>query len=174
MGAIEMPARALKSGLLLIVASGLLSGCTAGANYARPIMPTPPDYRFVQPPSQAQTLADAPWFQVFDDPALQGLIRDAIANNLDLRIAVARVEEARARAGISRSYLYPQVDGVAGYGVRQASTTDENDDTTHQNGACGFRLSWEIDLFGRIRRGPKRPSHSRWRPSRAGAASWSR
>ena len=153
MGATEMPARTLQSGLLLIVASSLFAGCLAGANYSRPIMPTPPDYRFIQPPSQAQTLADAPWFQVFDDPALQGLIREAITNNLDLRIAVARVEEARARAGIAKSYLYPQINGVAGYGVRQATTTDQNDDTTHQNAAYGFNLSWEIDLFGRIRRG---------------------
>ena len=50
---------------------------------------------------------------MFDDPALQDLIKTAIANNLDLRAAVARVEEMRARAGIAKSFLYPQVDGVA-------------------------------------------------------------
>ena len=94
-----------------------------------------------------------PWFQVFDDPALQALIREAIANNLDLRVALAHVEEARARAGIAKSYLYPQVDGTAAYGVRGASTTEENNDTTHQSGVYGFQLSWEIDLFGRLRRG---------------------
>jgi multidrug efflux system outer membrane protein len=90
---------------------------------------------------------------VFDDPVLQALIRDAIANNLDLRVAVARVEEARARAGIAKSFLYPEVNGTAAYGVRGASTTDENNDTTHQSGVYGFRLSWELDLFGRLRRG---------------------
>ena len=127
-------------------------GCVVGPNYTRPQMPSPPQYRFAEGPSQAQTLADAPWFQIFDDTTLQGLIRDAIANNLDLRIAVARVEAARAQAGISKSFLYPQVDGVAGYGVRAASTTEESDDTTHQSGVYGFRLSWELDLFGRIRR----------------------
>ncbi len=116
-------------------------------------LPTPPEYRFVQAPAQAQSLADAPWFQIFDDPALQALIREAIANNLDLRVALAHVEEARARAGIAKSYLYPQVDGSAAYGVRGASTTEENNDTTHQSGVYGFHLSWEIDLFGRLRRG---------------------
>ena len=78
-----------------------------------------------QGPAQAESLADMPWLRVFDDPALQALIREAIANNLDLRVAVARVEEARARAGIAKSYLYPQVDGVASYGVRQASNACE-------------------------------------------------
>ena len=80
-------------------------------------MPTPPQYRFVEGAAQAQSLADAPWLQVFDDPTLQALIREALANNLDLRVAVARVEEARARAGIAKSFLYPQVDGAASYGV---------------------------------------------------------
>jgi multidrug efflux system outer membrane protein len=135
------------------VVSSLFTGCApVGPNYARPQMPVPPQYRFSEAASQAQTLADAPWFQIFDDPTLQGLVRDAIANNLDLRVAVARVEEARARAGIAKSFLYPQVDGVAGYGVRGASNTEEGDDTTHQSGIYGFRLSWELDLFGRIRR----------------------
>jgi multidrug efflux system outer membrane protein len=149
-----MPRPVALSGLVFAVCvSLLLSGCApVGPNYARPQLPTPPQYRFVEGTAQAQTLADAPWFQVFDDPTLQALIRDAIANNLDLRIAVARVEEMRARAGIAKSFLYPQVDGVASYNVRQASTTQENKDTTHQSGVYGFRLSWELDLFGRIRR----------------------
>ena len=140
--------------VLLAVASSLAAGCAAvGPNYSRPQLPNPPQYRFVEG-EQAQSLADMPWFQVFDDPALQALIREAIANNLDLRVAVARVEEARARAGIPKSFLYPQVDGVASYGVRQASNTSAtgNEDTTHQSGNYGFQLSWELDLFGRIRR----------------------
>ena len=146
--------RIAQSGSLAIALSGLLAGCAAvGPNYDRPKLPTPPQYRFVEGPSQAQSLADAPWFQVFDDPALQQLIRDAIANNLDLRVAVAHVEEARARAGIAKSYLYPEVNGTAAYGVRGASSTDEPDDNPHQSGVYGFHLSWELDLFGRLRRG---------------------
>src|SRR4051812_17315481 len=137
-----------------MAASVGLAGCAAvGPNYQRPALPTPPAYRFVEAPVQAQALADMAWFQVFEDPALQALVRDAIASNLDLRVAVAHVEEARARAGIARSYLYPQVDATASYGVRGASTTEQNDDTTHPSGTFGFQLSWELDLFGRLRRG---------------------
>jgi multidrug efflux system outer membrane protein len=134
----------------------LLVGCAAvGPNYSRPQMPSPAQYRFIEGAAQAASLADVPWFQVFDDPALQSLIREAIGSNLDLKAAAARVEEARARAGIAKSFLYPQVDGVASYAVRQASNAkDENgsDDTTHQSGVYGFQLSWELDLFGRLRR----------------------
>ena len=149
-----MQIRPALSVLSAIAASAALAGCAAvGPNYERPRLPTPPAYRFVEAPAQAQSFADMAWFQVFDDPALQALIREAIANNLDLRVALAHVEEARARAGIAKSYLYPQVDGTASYGVRGASSTEESNDTTHQSGVYGFQLSWEIDLFGRLRRG---------------------
>jgi len=148
-----MRTRIARSGILAAFASVALTGCTVGPNYARPALPTPPQYRFDEATAQAQSLADAPWFQVFDDPALQALIRNAVANNLDLRVALAHVQEARAQAGIAKSYLYPEVNGTAVYGVRGATTTTENDDTTHQSGSYGFRLSWEIDLFGRLRRG---------------------
>ena len=148
-----MRTRIARSGILAAFASVALTGCTVGPNYARPALPTPPQYRFDEATAQAQSLADAPWFQVFDDPALQALIRNAVANNLDLRVALAHVQEARAQAGIAKSYLYPEVNGTAVYGVRGATTTTENDDTTHQSGSYGFRLSWEIDLYGRLRRG---------------------
>jgi len=120
-----MPTHSARSALFALAASVTLAGCAVGPNYERPKLPTPPEYRFVAAPAQAQSLADAPWFQVFDDPALQALIRDAIANNLDMRVALAHVEEARARAGIAKSYLYPQVDGTAAYGLRGASTTQK-------------------------------------------------
>src|SRR5262245_13132505 len=131
-----------------VVSSFLLSQLIAcapvGANYQRPQMPTPPTYRFAEG-AAAESMADAPWFQVFDDPALQALIRDAIANNLDLRVAVARVEEARARAGIAKSFLYPTVDVAGGYSFRQISSDDDDNtrdiDTTSNSSNLGFQLS---------------------------------
>jgi len=158
MGRMGPPSRLAFTAAVLSLSVG---ACAAvGPNYNRPQVPVPAEYRFVDG-AQAQSLADTPWWQVFDDPALQALIREALGNNLDLRVAAARVEEARARAGIAKSYLYPQVDGVASYSVRQASTTNQDntqtsqnagDDTTHQSAIYGFQLSWEIDLFGRLRR----------------------
>ena len=103
-GGTEMPTRAVSPVLFAVAASGRAGRMRRRPELRRPKLPTPPEYRFVEAPAQAQSLADAPWFQVFDDPALQALIRDAIANNLDLRVALAHVEEARARAGIAKSY----------------------------------------------------------------------
>jgi outer membrane protein, multidrug efflux system len=141
-------------GLSTAAVSLLFAACAVGPNYERPQLPSPPQYRFVEGAAQAQTLADSPWWQVFDDPTLQMLVREALSNNLDLQMAVARVEEARARAGIAKSFLYPQVDGVVNYGARQAAQLQQQngEDTTQQSVTYGFQLSWEIDLFGRLRR----------------------
>ena len=135
-----------------------LGGCAVGPNYSRPPVSNPQQFRFAEAVTQAQSLADLPWWQVFDDPTLQALIREAVAGNLDLRAAVARVEEARARAGIAKSFFYPQIDAAANYNIRQASDTSHCGtqqncgDTTNQSVNYGFQLSWELDLFGRIRR----------------------
>ena len=139
----------------LVALASVSAGCLVGPNYKRPELTSPQQFRFVEG-AQAESLADVPWFEVFDDPALQDLIKNAIANNLDLRAAVARVEEMRARAGIAKSFLYPQVDGAASYRARAATSAEsdgvDDEDTFHQNTNYGFQLGWEIDLFGKLRR----------------------
>src|SRR5215510_15852146 len=110
---IDMPRRPLArlvAALLLLT----IAGCRpVGPNYRRPVVATPPTFRFAES-QQAASFADLPWWQVFEDPVLQALIRDAIANNLDLRAAAARVERFRGEARVAKSYLYPQVNGAAG------------------------------------------------------------
>src|SRR5262249_15668310 len=129
---------------------GVAACAPVGPNYARPAVTVPAQYRFVTDPTQATSLADLPWGQVFDDPALQGLIRDAIANNPDLQAAVARLELARVAAGVAASFLYPQIDATGAHTVRQSIGGDDTD--VKQGGLYGFQLSWELDLFGRLRR----------------------
>ncbi len=137
-----------RTGALLVAAAA--AGCApVGPNYVRPDLAPPAQYRFASE-AQAESLADAPWWRVFPDPVLQGLVREAIANTLDIQVAVARVEQARAQAGIAKSFLYPQVDGAASHTVQQNIT--KSDDDAQQGGTYGFQLSWELDLFGRIRR----------------------
>ena len=135
----------------------LLPGCAVGPNYHRPEVPAPPNHRGVEGTAVAESLADVPWWQVFDDPVLQRLISASIAFNYDLRAASARVVEARARAGVAKSFLFPQIGFAAGYTGQQVSRNSDPaqagaDDKTFQNFNLGFNLSWEIDLFGRIRR----------------------
>jgi multidrug efflux system outer membrane protein len=142
----------LRALALALSASTVLAGCTAGQNYERPEMPAPDQFRFVDGQAAAQSLADAPWFEVFRDQELQGLIKEALANNLDLKVALARVEEARARAGIAKSYFYPQVDAQLSVTVRGASSDNPETEKVTENANYGFGLSWEIDLFGKLRR----------------------
>jgi multidrug efflux system outer membrane protein len=137
--------------------AALLPACAVGPNYARPQVPAPPAHRYFEGEAQAQSIADATWWEVVKDPQLQALVREAIANNLDLRTATARVAEARAQYGIARSFLFPEVSVAAGYSARQVSRNSEPpqgtaDAKTHQSWNAGFPISWEIDLFGRIRR----------------------
>jgi multidrug efflux system outer membrane protein len=143
--------------LAAALAIAFVSGCAVGPAYHRPQMPTPPSHRFFEGEAQAQSIADIPWWEVIKDPVLQKLVREAIANNLDLRTATARVVEARAQYGIARSFLFPQVNAAAGYDAQQVSRLSEPPQgtaakKTYQNWNAGFALSWEIDLFGRIRR----------------------
>jgi multidrug efflux system outer membrane protein len=142
-----------------VLAAVTLTGCTVGPDYKRPVMNAPLQHRFVEGPAQAESLADVPWMKVFSDLALQDLIHEAVLNNLDLRIAAARVDEARARAGIAKSFLYPTVDGVFGFTANQGSRNaeppqaNEGESRHFQNWSLGAQLSWELDFFGRLRRG---------------------
>jgi outer membrane protein TolC len=78
----------------------LLTGCTLGPDYLRPTMLIPDNYRGVVDAPAAESIADLPWWELFRDPVLQELTREALQNNFDLRIAVARVEQARAQISI--------------------------------------------------------------------------
>jgi multidrug efflux system outer membrane protein len=145
-----MERRVVFPAVAVALLTSFAAGCApVGPNYKRPDLPKPPQYRFVET-SQAESLADVPWWQVFDDPTLQALIREAIANNLDVRAAAARVERLRAEAGIARSFLYPQIDATTGYTVQQNSGTAGG--SVQHSGLYGFQLAWEVDVFGRIRR----------------------
>ena len=135
----------------------LVSGCLLGPDYSRPPVVVPDNYRFAVAPATAESIADLPWFDVFRDPVLQQLVREALQNNYDLRIAAARVEEARAQIGVVRSFLYPQINFNAVGGAQQVSRVTDPPESfganrSFQNLFLGFGLAWELDVFGRIRR----------------------
>ena len=135
----------------------LLTGCTLGPDYLRPKILIPDNHRGVLETPRAESLADIPWWELFKDPVLQGLTREALINNYDLRTAAARVEEARAQIGITRSFLYPQVNVSGGGSAEQVSRRSEppqsiGSNRTYQNWLLSFGMAWELDVFGRIRR----------------------
>lgn len=139
-----------------------LCGCTVGPNYQRPKIATPAQFRAPEPlpAQQAASIADLKWFEIFKDDQLQALIRTALVQNYDLRLAAARVEEARASLGITRSDQFPQFGASGGVDLNRFS----RDGATplppillpSQNRNFGFAslnlLSFEVDLWGKLRR----------------------
>ena len=103
-----------------------------GPDYLRPKVLIPNDYRGALEPAKAESLADIPWWELFKDPVLQELTREALINNYDLQTAAARVEEARAQIGVARSFLYPQLNLNGGGSVQQVSRVSEPPATRHQ------------------------------------------
>jgi multidrug efflux system outer membrane protein len=139
----------------IVIAAALLGGCAIGPDYTRPVVAEPATFRG-QAIAEASSLADAPWWQVFQDPALRDLIQQALRNNYDVQIAAARVQEARAFLTVSRSDYFPSLDynisggrgdataGLLGPGPQAPKTTN--------NYSASMAMSWELDIWGRIRR----------------------
>ncbi|MEP7328285.1 MAG: efflux transporter outer membrane subunit [Betaproteobacteria bacterium] len=134
----------------------LVSGCMVGPDYQRPAVDTPA--AFVYAPKDAADTANTMWWKQFNDPVLDSLIVEALAHNLNIKVAAANVEQAAGVLTQSRSALFPQA-GYDGTGGR-ARTGDTgvnpeiarlipNPQTSYQ---ALLSASWEIDLWGRIRR----------------------
>ncbi|MGH7390223.1 MAG: efflux transporter outer membrane subunit [Candidatus Rokuibacteriota bacterium] len=139
----------------LLAAALLLAGCTVGPDYRRPEMPVPSDFRGRAPdaPVSATSIGDLAWWQIFQDEALQGLIRTALAENYDLRVAAARVLDARAQVTVARSFQFPDVSGTASAPYARITGDRAPLQQEEQFSPLGtLDLFWEIDLWGRLRR----------------------
>jgi len=124
----------------------LFAGCTVGPKYVRPAVQPPANF-YAEQQATAASAADMAWWDLFKDPVLQDLIREALKNNYDLQLALARVEQERALVVVSRSQYYPQVGYGASISGQQAPTTPN-----HTYYSYSFNALWELDLFGRIRK----------------------
>ena len=133
----------------------LLVSCAVGPNYKRPNVPSPPAFRGGPGATQQASFADLPWWEIFHDETLTALIKESLANNNDLAVAVARVEQANEVAAQARSQYFPTLgySTLLTYGHNQFIYSPINP----PSGAQGFllaiaRSTWEADLWGRIRR----------------------
>jgi outer membrane protein, multidrug efflux system len=145
----------MRSAYVANLASVLLAGCAVGPNYHRPTVVVPA--AFLYEPAQAAAAANVDWWTQFNDPVLDQLIRDGLANNKSIKIAAANVEQASAIVTSTRAPLFPQVNyqAEAGrYKFSQHSTTalpgDISNPTNFYQVLGG--ASWELDLWGRVRR----------------------
>jgi multidrug efflux system outer membrane protein len=141
--------------LALVAAAVCVSGCMVGPDYRRPAVDAPAS--FAGMPADAAAAADTEWWKQFGDPLLDRLIAEALAGNKDLRIAAARVEQAAGVLVQARSPLFPQINYQAGagrYRFSEQSTTATplglSNPTDYGTVLAG--ASWELDLWGRIRR----------------------
>jgi NodT family efflux transporter outer membrane factor (OMF) lipoprotein len=140
----------------------LCAGCTVGPNYKRPDVAVPASFRAPEPitSTQGDSLANLKWFDVFKDEQLDSLIRTALEHNFDLRVAMARVEEARAGLGIVRSNQFPNFGAQGGVDItrlsRDGATPLPAAFLPQQNRNFGNAslnlLSYEIDIWGKLRR----------------------
>jgi len=132
--------------LAALILLGALAACTMGPDYVRPPVPEPQDYREDFP--RDESVANLPWWEIFEDTVLVDLIDTCLVNNRDLRIAVGRIGVARAQLGIVRSDLFPRLD-YFGDGGATGNTEEEG---TSWDAVLGLNAKYQIDLWGRIRR----------------------
>jgi len=124
-----------------------LAGCTVGPDYSRPLVPDPGTYR--EPAPTTRSIANTPWWELFEDPVLRDLVEASLRNNRDLRAAVARIDEAAAVLGIVRADLYPRVF-YGGDAVGSGTSAGEGD--VSGDGSLFLSAGWQLDLWGRFRR----------------------
>ncbi len=135
-----------------VLAGAVVAGCAMGPNYRRPPVAVPDRFYGEQAAAEARTLADLPWWEVFDDPVLEGLVAEALKNGYETRLAASRVEEARARYGVARSDLFPVAGYQAGWERTRLDQFANPDNKTDTKWTAKVGFSWELDLWGRIRR----------------------
>ncbi|KPJ79531.1 MAG: hypothetical protein AMJ58_11615 [Gammaproteobacteria bacterium SG8_30] len=137
----------------VLAAAAVLGGCAVGPDYQRPELDTPAVY--VQPVEQGESLANTPWWDLFQDPKLAELIRLALEKNQDLGIAAARVDEFRSLVGVTRASQFPSLD-VAASGARVDGSDKVFPGNLVDGAVDNYRLQadvfFEVDLFGRLRR----------------------
>jgi multidrug efflux system outer membrane protein len=145
----------MRSRALGAVCAFVLAGCMVGPDYERPAVDAPGAFRFEAKATPG--LAETRWWEQFQDPVLNDLIRTALEENRDIKIAAARVEEFLGRFGVTRAQLFPQI-AVQGQGGRQrvsetiANPVPPGGRNPYSDFALDLGISWEIDLWGKLRR----------------------
>jgi multidrug efflux system outer membrane protein len=126
----------------------LSTACVKGPDYERPETPAPPEFRAESLPGES--VANTAWWDLYQDPVLQALIREGLANNRSLREAMARIAESRATLGIVEAGRYPSVN-ISGSGKYQETFSDDSTKVL-DNANLKLVASYELDLWGRVAR----------------------
>lgn len=140
---------------IVAIALLMLTGCAVGPNYKRPPVTVPGTYRGLAADSEPQataSLGDEKWWTVFQDEQLQVLIREALSQNYDLRIAATRVLQAQAVLGITRADQFPTITGGASASSTSFPRTKTLPGFETSSNQVNLSLFWELDFWGKFRR----------------------
>jgi outer membrane protein, multidrug efflux system len=143
--------------IVLATASALmLAACAVGPDHSAPATPPAAAGAFISAasPAFASSEPQGDWWRLYSDPVLDGLVADALARNTDLRVAIANLDNARAMLRESRAGRLPQssVGASGSYGRSPASQMLPGGDRSGSNFDVGLNISYEADVFGRVRR----------------------
>ncbi|HTB87305.1 MAG TPA: efflux transporter outer membrane subunit [Steroidobacteraceae bacterium] len=152
----------MRNAMNAIVATALTAGCAVGPDYHRPPADVPPSWQPEAPWHEAapgDTVLKGNWWQLFQDPELNPLVEKALANNQNLRVAAARLQQSQDQLTIARSALFPAVE-LSGSASRAkdsanrplAAYSQPNQSTVQNDFLLGPSVNYELDLFGRVRR----------------------
>ncbi len=143
-----------KLATLLILA--FACGCAVGPNYRKPAVNVPPSYRGVTPEEaaegEARSLADEKWWEVFQDEQLKELVKTALQQNYDVRIAAARILESQAQLGITHADQFPTIAGDAGATNQRNPRSKFLPAFETSTNRVGGSLAWDLDFWGKYRR----------------------
>ncbi len=130
----------------------LLAGCKFGPNYKRPKVDTPSVYRADTQAAPGVSIAEEKWQTVFQDPELQQLIRTALAENYDVRIAATRILQAQAALGITRADQFPAITAGGSAASQRIPETVVGPAANTSSSVASLSLFWELDFWGKFRR----------------------
>ena len=122
-----------------------------GPDFQKPDLTAPETFRFAETVAEVEDEVNLKWWELFSDPILASLVRTALQNNLDVKIAVSRIEEARATLGFTKADLYPMLH-IEGSAQKGNFNGRGRSDTTDKSAYIAPVLSWELDFWGKYRR----------------------
>ncbi len=145
-----------RAAFMAIAVAVITAGCASGPDYRAPATPETAAGAFVSKPVDTDSAASLPadWWKLYDDPALDNVVREALSANANLRVTLANLDRARAIYKEARGGLFPStnVSAGAGYGRDQSTWTGTGRAPTQWSYSGGLDVSYELDLFGRVRR----------------------
>jgi len=142
--------------LVVLLVTFAFAGCAVGPNYKRPVVSTPNSYRGLTDEeaakAEAASIADEKWWNVFQDEQLRSLVRTALQQNYDVRIAATRILAAQAQLGITRANQFPSVAASASITDTRTASTASFPASERSIGAVIASASWDLDFWGKYRR----------------------